>query len=1131
MNAIGFRASRGLMAALLLALAACTSEAPSNKPPETPEKPAEVPAKEPTSSARLVVSFGSAEASATLARVEVTLRAPNLPARTVSLTREQGLWSGLLNELPAGKALSLTAEAFDAANTKRSELALAEFTLAADTLAQVVLSLPEPGAPPSVGNAAPRITTLLSSTGTVAPGGQLLLQASAEDPDSSEALTYAWTASAGGFSSPGTRATTWTAPTQPGSSVLTLTVTDAKQAVATLRFTVPVQAASGGGVPLVTFNASPSVRRLTSSSASVEEGSPVTVEAQVNDGDGQALAYQWTASCAGSWTDATSATARFTPDSVPSGSTCVDCLLTLEVEDGQGGATTGSVALCVRSRPVPPPQPPSIGRTRQSEPTEPGQDSVSLSVWASDPQNSALTFTWSADVGVLSEQQHGASQSEVFWKPPACLWPDSPEVSITATVTNALGLSTSTTFKVTGTSCPIVAWGLTGAMGSARQGHTMTLLPSGKVLAIGGEGLASAELYNPETAIWTPTGSMAVARDLHTATLLRNGKVLVVGGRLRGFSVASAELYDPATGAWTSAGSLAEERSGHTATLLRNGKVLVTGGSDSDNQPLKSAELYDPATGTWSSAGTLTTWRRYHTATLLPSGKVLVVSGPTAELYDPATNSWTATGALSTTRESHTATLLRNGKVLVAGGDARLPNRDTTLTTAELYDPASGTWTATGSMAISRAHHTATVLPSGKVLVTGGSIVHTMPNHASCEVYDPATGTWAPATTLFGVRSGHAAVLLPSGQVMVTGGGAQTETEVLGPGHKGWVAAGHLGTVRREGHVATRLPSGKVLIAGGSDGPSTFFETAELYDPASGSWSAAASMSTKRAYPSATLLPSGKVLLAGGFSLQPGHQATAELYDPATGTWAATGSMATGRANHTATLLPSGKVLVTGGASLKETQATAELYDPETGTWASAGSMATARTGHTATLLPSGKVLIVGGYNSASEVGYFETAELYDPATGTWTATGSLAQRRARHTATLLPSGKVLVAGGSSDDTSRYVMALVEVYDPETGTWSSGRPMTWERYDARATLMPSGKVLVSGGTHYAPSLAYRASAELYDPATDTWTPAGTMVGARQVHTVTLLDSGKVLITGGVITIDANRRTLAELFIP
>jgi hypothetical protein len=243
---------------------------------------------------------------------------------------------------------------------------------------------------------------------------------------------------------------------------------------------------------------------------------------------------------------------------------------------------------------------------------------------------------------------------------------------------------------------------------------------------------------------------MNTARYEHTATLLPNGKVLVAGGNGVMIALASAELYDPASGTWTTTGPLNAARYYHTATLLPNGKVLVAGGS-SDTGALASAELYDPASGTWTNTGSLNTARELHTATLLPSGKVLVAGGEniygypiaSAELYDPVSGMWTNTGSLSTAREYHTATLLPNGQVLVAGGGGN----SGILTNAELYNPATGTWTTTGSLNTARGYHTATLLANGKVLVAGGfnNIIGGMTS--SAELYDVGLGfdaSWQP---------------------------------------------------------------------------------------------------------------------------------------------------------------------------------------------------------------------------------------------------------------------------------------------------------------------------------------------------------------------------------------------------
>jgi N-acetylneuraminic acid mutarotase len=579
-------------------------------------------------------------------------------------------------------------------------------------------------------------------------------------------------------------------------------------------------------------------------------------------------------------------------------------------------------------------------------------------------------------------------------------------------------------------------------------------------------------------------------------------------------------LVPPCAGApfvFGNTGSLATARENHTATLLSNGKVLVAGGDTGVAVNLRSAELYDPASGTWTATGSLATARGKHTATLLPNGKVLVVGGhgnngnsdvlASAELYDPASGTWTATGSLATARELHTATLLPNGKVLIAAGENSFDN--IYFTSAELYDPASGTWATTGSLATARYLHTATLLPNGKVLVAGG-LNGSGTFLASAELYDPASGSWTATGNLGAARGSHTATLLPNGKVLVAGGsnfGALASAELYNPASGTWTATGSLGAAR-DGHTATLLPNGKVLVAGGTGIGQFILASAELYDPASGTWTATGSLGAARVNHTATLLPNGKVLVAGGGnnSGSAGVMASAELYDSASGSWAATGSLATGRQAHTATLLPNGEVVVAGGSKLSSALASAELYNPASGTWTATGSLGAARDSHTATLLPNGKVLVAGGNNSSGDLA---SAELYDPASGSWTATGNLGAARDNHTATLLPNGKVLVAGGQNSSGSS--LASAELYDPASGTWTATGSLGAVRRNHAATLLPNGEVLLAGGFGIGGALA---SAELYDPASGTWTTAGSLGTARGSHTATLLPNGKVVVAGG-----------------
>ncbi len=366
-------------------------------------------------------------------------------------------------------------------------------------------------------------------------------------------------------------------------------------------------------------------------------------------------------------------------------------------------------------------------------------------------------------------------------------------------------------------------------------------LPVAGLLAVGlAVSPAAPVAASQSPGTWTKTGSMNFPTEQQTATLLQNGQVLM-----------AAELYNPATGKWAATGIMGTARTiGYTATLLQNGQVLVAGGVE---------------------AGV----------------NITITSG--AELYNPATGTWAATGSMTTARDGHTATLLPNGQVLVAGGEDCVNGSCQIFSSAELYNPATGTWTPTGSMNVARVQHSATLLPNGQVLVAGG-----VGGGSSAELYNPATGTWA--------------------------------------------TTGSMTSPHSSGQLAGLLANGQVLVVCGVHDPGVPPCVADLYNPATGTWAfdGLACPSAARNY-SATLLRNGQVLISGGenggYPAKITVTAAATLFDPATGTCASTGSMTIPRQFHTLIVLPDGQVLAAGGETQNNkgqfsATASAELYTP-----------------------------------------------------------------------------------------------------------------------------------------------------------------------------------------------------------
>ena len=436
--------------------------------------------------------------------------------------------------------------------------------------------------------------------------------------------------------------------------------------------------------------------------------------------------------------------------------------------------------------------------------------------------------------------------------------------------------------------------------------------------------------------------------------------------------------------------------------------------------------------------------RMGHTATLLADGSVLVagsvdVGGAvgSAELYDPDTQSFEATGSLGQARSAHTATLLADGRVLMLGGWDRSPQ-----VSAESYVPLDRTFDPAGRLRIARGGHTATLLDDGRVLVIGGAGTSTGDRPlASTELYDPVTER--------SMQVGR----LAKGRVF---------------------------------HTATRLEDGRVLVIGGLAKHFKSLGSAELYDPATNRFTPVGPFVHARAQHTATLLADGRVLVVGGGAPDVGAITIAELYDPVNQAFETVGAHTQARGGHTSTLLEDGRVLVVGGDDSE--LASVEVYDPASGSFAPVDSLHSGRNGHRATRLDDGTVLITGGSSGAWPT---DSAELFDPATMRVIAYGPVDPSAGHRGAepSLPPLGVTVEGGRIEMAGSGFEMTFpddwtIEVADPDPDVFGAAPGETWEALRAHdpahllacsvsvgvATVsLESGSGGASGGTTIEPS--------------------------------------------------------------
>jgi N-acetylneuraminic acid mutarotase len=701
---------------------------------------------------------------------------------------------------------------------------------------------------------------------------------------------------------------------------------------------------------------------------------------------------------------------------------------------------------------------------------------------------------------------------------------------------------------------PSGGWSDAGNLSTERGGGILgVLLGNGRVLVTGSSsddysGLGNVDLYDPGAG-WSLGPKLQGDPDGAAVAPLPGGGALLVGG-VPFFGgtdgpgpgpTAAAMVYNPTAGAWNKVPDMSSVRSGASASALADGRVLVAGGYDRrviplpnptgqpfcciDVQilPLASTELFNPTTSTWTPGPNLAQGRINHKAVALKDGRILVVGGAnglnpappmtTAELFDPAAGKWLSAGTIGAPRTQFTLTALADGRAIVAGGataDGSAPLRSTVI-----YDPVANQWSPGPDLANGRSGHAAALLPDGRLLVTGGADL--LGRLASAEVLNSAGSAWAPAGALPGARSDHFAVSLPNGHVLVLGGRgpngalkttvqfdpavagvAAPDRAPAGPGRWRSVAASPLQTYLQSARV---LADGRVLVL-----PSDTYETfkAELYDPASDTWTTPIDRTSKGSSFAASALAGGQVLLLT-LDQQGASAGRAELIAVRSGTArpaASPGVVGSSRLD----LLPDGRVWLTGGVGGGTHTL---LYDPTADAWTAGPDTPADLQMQTVTPVPGGRVL-VGGVNKAV---------VYDLASKLWTDAGTFPAYWTDYAAVRLPSGDVLFIGGVVEQTMSDGR-LVQVnafqmtrWNHATGQLGPIQSAPMASSNSSTAVLADGTVLVAGGNP-AVSGDPLPRAVIYHPATRSWSIAAPLPVARaQAAAVTLAD-GRVLLAGG-----------------
>lgn len=637
-----------------------------------------------------------------------------------------------------------------------------------------------------------------------------------------------------------------------------------------------------------------------------------------------------------------------------------------------------------------------------------------------------------------------------------------------------------------------------------------------KLLITGGfpdgvRGSRVTEMIDLGTGEFEVVGDMVEGRYSHTLTMLPNGNFLAVGGRNSTTnSIASAEIFDVNTKTWRAVASVDQVASSHTVTRLFDGRLLFVNGP--------SFQLFDPTTEQWTAPMPMNAPRSSHAATLARDGKVWVTGGAlsqaTTSIYDPSNNTWFAGPDMNTGRFGHNMVTLPDGRLAVVG---QVNGSDDTCTGGlEILDPLenSPSWDDTFSDPVFDK-----CSPIGGVLADGRMYAgryNEGNGQSELEVYDLERDRWNVRLTGFSESLINTGIVLPTGklailqysQPLILDLGYDTVTNIAGLSNK------------RVNPSTTLIGPRKFLIMGGGfdtdvivsvnqDGETAIVSTCENCPSNEGVPVAEQIVPTK----GMSVVPHDvmgdqnfSVIMAGGL-LHPGNRSEVYRFTPSEVVSSdppeLIGTLRLERRDHRAHVLYDGRMLVIGGVNDQgNAKVTAEVFNPRTGVSEFTGALNAEREfNFDSVLMNDGRVMVAGGLATTQN----QPPEIYNPKSNQWQSTTPFNEPRSLVKLTMLADGRVMAAGGSQGLATKFV----EIYDPEAGVWEQVRNMLVPRINFTLTTLPNGLVLAVGGA----SSGAGVSTEIYDPSTNRWI-AGPKVSGSQFHAAVHLDSNRIALFGG-----------------